>query len=83
MLADRLHEALFWNSVTVWLLQRIGQAQGKDKKWGPAIWIVWGGLGARPQEMLICYMLWSVFWGVLWLFFVHVHRTYLQIAVFD
>ena len=28
--------------------KRIGRAQDKDKKWGPAIWIVRGGSGGTP-----------------------------------
>ena len=28
--------------------KRIGGAQGKDKKWGPAIWMVRGGSGGMP-----------------------------------
>ena len=30
--------------------KRIGRAQDKDKKWGPAIWIVRGGSGGMPPE---------------------------------
>ena len=37
--------------------ERIGGAQGKYKEWGPEIWMVEGGLGARPQETLRFYML--------------------------
>ena len=61
-----------------------GGAQGKYKKWGPAKWIMWGGLGARPQEILKCYMLCSVFAGS-WSSFscMHTVNIYLQVAVFD
>ena len=37
--------------------ERTAGAQGKYKMWGPVRWIVKGGLGARPQEILRFYML--------------------------
>ena len=49
---------------------------GQRQKVGPHKMDCVRGSGARPQEILRFYMLWSVFWGFMRLFFVHAHSTY-------
>ena len=62
--------------------ERIVGAWGKYKKWGPYYRLCEAGSGARSQEILRFYMLWSVFWGLLRLLFEHTHSTYLPVSVF-
>ena len=69
----------FWGSFSrvCRAAERIVGPQGKYKKWGPYYRLCEGGLGGCPWEILGFYMLWSVFWGLLRLLFVHAYSTYI------
>ena len=70
--------------------ERIGGGMlGKYKKWGPTKWIVRGGLGVRPQEILRFLHALKCILGAPEALFVHAHSTYipascrLRLAVSD
>ena len=61
----------------------LGGPRADTKSGAPQNGLCEGGLGVRPQVILRFYMLRSVFWGLLRLFFMHAHSTYIaQVAVF-
>ena len=65
----------------MWLLQKIGQAQGEDKKWGPAIWIVRGGVGGMPPgNVEILHALKCVLGAPEALFYASTQYIYIQVA---
>ena len=66
------------NGFQAGLPRGFGGPRASTKSGAPQKKLCEGGLGARPQEILRFNMLWSVFWGLLRLFFVHAHSKYIH-----